>query len=215
MRGAAGRRRACWLPVRVARWRIRATGDTHHTTTSAESPIQLPSPLSAVLTAALRQIAEALGSAGIDWLVAGGTARALSGFATTPNDLDIEVASADMDAAAAALGLSVTDARDATARSRRATGSVAGVDVDLTAGLVLTGPGGVLPPDFDLMTAFATTVDVGGRAVPVMPVEEQIVRILVTGDEERRPRFVREAPDGFVARDDYVSARLGSARATR
>lgn len=171
--------------------------------------------LSAVLTTALGQTARTLGSAGIDWLVAGGTARALCGFATTPDDLDVEVASADIDAAAAALGLPVGDARDATARSRRATGFVAGVEVDLTAGLVLTGPGGVLPPDFDLMSDFATTVDIGGWTIPVMPVEEQIVRILVTGDEDRRLRFVREAPDGFVARDDYVSARLGSARATR
>ncbi len=171
--------------------------------------------LSAVLTTALGQTARTLGSAGIDWLVAGGTARALSGFATTPDDLDIEVASADVDAAAEALALTVGDAHDATGRSRRATGSVAGAEVDVTAGLVLTGPGGVLPPDFDLMAAFATTVDVDGHAVPVMPVEEQIVRILVTGDEERRLRFIHEAPEGFVARDDYVSARLGSARATR
>ena len=175
----------------------------------------MPAPLHAALLTALRNTARTLDEADVPWVVTGSTARALSGFAVQPRDLDIEVPAAAMDAAASLLGLTVTDVRDAQARSRRGAGTAGPVPVDVSAGLVLMGPAGVLPPDFDLMASFATAVDIGGRTVPVMPLEEQIVRILITGDESRRRRFVEEAPDGFVPRDDYVSARLGSARATR
>lgn len=151
----------------------------------------------------------------VAWLVAGSTARALSGFATTPRDLDIEVASADIDRAAISLGLVAHDAHDPRARSRRAAGRIGDVELDVTAGLTLTGPGGILPPDFDLMCRFATPMDVAGHLVLVAPLEEQIVRILVSGNEERRARFVREAPADFVARSDYVELRLDAARAAR
>jgi len=171
--------------------------------------------LPAALTSALLRCAQLLGAADVPWLVAGGTARALSGFATPPRDLDVEVPAEHMAEAADALGLTATTAIDPGARSTRAMGHLEGVEIDLTAGLVLTGPGGILPPDFDLMSRFAESVDLGGVHVRVMPPEEQIVRILVAGDEERRLRFVGEAPAGYVPREDYVSARLGSARAIR
>lgn len=175
----------------------------------------MPPSLPAALPGALHQIAAAFAAADIPWLVAGSTARALLGFTTVPQDLDIEVPTRTMEAAATALGLTASEERDTRAWSHRATGVVADVPVDLTAGLTLTGPGGVLPPDFDIMEAFATHVDVAQREIPVMPLEEQIVRILITGDEARRQRFIAESPPGYVARDDYVSARLGSARAAR
>ena len=85
----------------------------------------------------------------------------------------------------------------------------------MTAGLTLIGPGGILPPDFDLMRQFATEATVDGRSVPVAPLEEQIVRILVSGNEARRARFVRESPADYIARSDYVELRLAAARAAR
>jgi hypothetical protein len=172
-------------------------------------PHELPRPL----RSALLDVADALAT--VPWLVAGSTARALCGFDAVPRDLDIEVASSSTDRAAELLGMEASDRVDPRARSRRATGTIDGVEVDLTAGLTLIGPGGVLPPDFDLMQQFATTVTIDGRPVPVAPVEEQIVRILVGGDETRRVRLVAEAPAGFTPRGDYVELRLAAARAAR
>ncbi len=182
--------------------------DTEH---RAPAPDGLPRPFLDALDA----VADRLDAAGVVWLVTGSGARALRGFATEPRDLDLEVAGADAAAAAAALGMAPDTTQDARGRSIRAVGAVAGMEVDLTAGLTLTGPGGVLPADFPLMAQFATHVRVGRRTVRVAPLEEQIVRILVTGDEARRRRFVEEAPDGFIALNDYVELRLGSARAAR
>ncbi len=152
---------------------------------------------------------------GIEWLVSGSTARALLGFATVPRDLDIEVATDDVHRAAAALGTTAAPEADEHARSVRAVFAHGGVEVDLTAGLTLVGPGGNLPPDFPLMWRFATPRLVAGLELRVAPVEEQIVRILVSGNEARRARFVSEAPPGFIARNDYVVLRLDAARAAR
>jgi hypothetical protein len=131
----------------------------------------MTTPLSEPLTAAITAVADAL--TGVDWLITGSVARALSGFAATPRDLD------------------------------------------LTAGLTLIGPGGILPPDFDLMWQFSTEATVDGRSVRLAPLEEQIVRILVSGNEARRARFVREAAADYIARNDYVELRLAAARAAR
>lgn len=174
-----------------------------------------PAELRAALRAAIRTVADALGAAGIDWLVTGSCARALCGFATDPRDLDIEVAAADVAPAAAALGLTAADDVDTHTRSSRAQGALGTVELDVTGGLVLTGPGGTLPSDFPLMLTYATETNVDGAAVLIAPVEEQIVRILVSGNEARRQRFVAEAPEGFVARSDYVERRLDAARAAR
>lgn len=171
------------------------------------------SDLAPPLQQALVAVALALG--GIEWLVGGSTARALLGFATTPRDLDIEVTTDDVHRAAAALGTTAALAVDDRARSMRAGAEHGGVEIDVSAGLTLVGPGGNLPPDFALMWRFATPLPVAGHTVHVAPVEEQIVRILVSGHEARRARFVAEAPAGFIARDDYVSLRLDAARAAR
>lgn len=173
----------------------------------------MTTPLSEPLTTAMTAVADAL--AGLDWLIVGSVARALSGFATTPRDLDIEVAAAQIDQAAERLELDVVDVRDARASSRRATGEIAGVEIDLTASLTLIGPGGILPPDFDLMVQFATRATVAGQDILVAPLEEQIVRILISGNEDRRLRFVREAPSDYITRNDYVELRLAAARAAR
>lgn len=172
-----------------------------------------PPPLPGPLEAALLDIADALSA--LSWLVTGSTARALAGFAARPRDLDIEVAAGLADEAARRLDLSLSDQVDSRARSRRAGGRIAGVDVDLTAGLTLIGPSGILPPDFDLMLRFATTVSIDGRPIALAPLEEQMVRILISGDESRRARFVAEAPGDFRPRNDYVELRLAAARAAR
>ena len=176
----------------------------------------MTTPLPEPLTAAITAVADAL--EGVDWLITGSVARALSGFAATPRDLDVEVAATQIEQAAARLGLGVANMRDPQASSRRAIGAigtVGTVELDMTAGLTLIGPGGILPPDFDLMRQFATEATVDGRSVPVAPLEEQIVRILVSGNEARRARFVRESPADYIARSDYVELRLAAARAAR
>lgn len=169
----------------------------------------LPEPISRVLLDVSGRLAS------VTWLVTGSTARALMGFTTTPRDLDIEVATVDIDKAAAALGLDVHAVEEGAGRSLRATGMLDDVEVDLTAGLTIVGPGGVLPPDFDLMARSAATLPLGEHEVRVAPLEEQIVRILISGNEARRARFVREAPDGWIPLSDYVERRLGTARAAR
>jgi hypothetical protein len=173
----------------------------------------MTTPLSEPLTAAITAVADAL--TGVDWLITGSVARALSGFAATPRDLDLEVAAAQIEQAATRLGLGVADMRDSQASSRRAIGAIGTVELDLTAGLTLIGPGGILPPDFDLMWQFSTEATVDGRSVRLAPLEEQIVRILVSGNEARRARFVREAAADYIARNDYVELRLAAARAAR
>ncbi|HRC08218.1 MAG TPA: hypothetical protein PLV41_08380 [Miltoncostaeales bacterium] len=173
----------------------------------------MTTPLPEPLTAAITAVADAL--EGVDWLITGSVARALSGFAATPRDLDVEVAATQIEQAAARLGLGVANMRDPQASSRRAIGAIGTVELDMTAGLTLIGPGGILPPDFDLMRQFATEATVDGRSVPVAPLEEQIVRILVSGNEARRARFVRESPADYIARSDYVELRLAAARAAR
>lgn len=169
----------------------------------------LPTPILAAILATATTLGD------VPWLVAGSTARALAGFATAPRDLDIEIGGADAVRAASALGVAVGERVDARSRSWSATAWHGSVEIDLTAGLTLLGPGGVLPPDFDLMRRFATSVEIDGRTVQVAPIEEQIVRILITGSEDRRARFVRETPDGWSAREDYVALRLTAARAAR
>jgi hypothetical protein len=174
----------------------------------------MPTPLPPPLTAALAFVAERLDDAGVDWMLAGSCARALQGFAVEPRDLDIEVAPAHLGRAAAALGLTPRRHADPTAVSERATGPVAGVEVDLTAGLVVRGPGGVLPADHALARLFGRTARVGTRAVVVMPFEEQVARAVVRGDGDRLDRLAAEAPSADVLEGTYLALRLAAARST-
>ncbi len=152
---------------------------------------------------------------GVDWVVAGSTGRALAGFAVTPRDLDVEVDEGSVHRAAAAAGLRAAREADASIASVRARGTWHGVELDVSGGLTLHGPGGSLAPDFALLRGSAKPVDVGGRTVWVAPVEEQIARSLVAGDERQLDRIAEERPGGFEVDDLYLAARLAAASASR
>lgn len=148
------------------------------------------------------------------FVVGGGTGRRLLGAARRPGDLDLECDPADAPRAAAALGLP----RPATDRgggwsSLRSRGLVAGVEVDLSAGVAVDGPHGRLPADHALLVAWSVPV----RAVAVdlwcAPPEEALVRALVAGDLTRLARVA--ARGGPPPRIGYVSARLAAASASR
>ena len=80
---------------------------------------------------------------------------------------------------------------------------------------------GVLHTVLEMLQGGATHIGVAtdhvieGTTVRAAPLEEQIVRILVSGDEARRQRFVSESPEGWEAREPYVVRRLDAARAAR
>lgn len=175
----------------------------------------MPSSLPPELERALIALAARLDSVGVDWLVAGSTARALLGFGVTPRDLDIELLEADVPRAAAALEIDTGRSTDERASSVRAGGRFAGHEVDLTGGLELRGPTGTLAADFPLLCRSARPVPIGGRTVAVAPVEEQIARAAVLADSDRLERIAREAPAGFVPDAAYLSARLAAATAAR
>ena len=175
---------------------------------SLQRPPRLPPRTAAALTAALARL-ERLG---VEALVAGSAGRALLGFAVRPRDLDLEVAPEDAGRAAAALGLRAREQRDGSASGTRASGVLAGVEVDLTAGLTLRGPLGRLPWDAGAMRSHARPVPVGTATALVAPVEEQLVRAIVMEDEARIARIAREAPPGFAPDEAYVEARLSAAR---
>lgn len=172
-------------------------------------------PLPPDLRAALATVADRLDAAGVEWLVTGGVARSLGGFDSTPRDLDLETPEPHTRRAAAALGLTADWCADAHARSLRATGPVAGVDVDVSGGLEIRGPGGCLPADYPLMRLLARAARVDGRTVRVAPIEEQIARAVVAGDDARLDRIAADAPPGYAPDGYYVSLRLSAASARR
>lgn len=175
----------------------------------------MPSPLPPELERALIALAARLDEVGVDWLIAGSTARALLGFAVTPRDLDIELPEGDVPRAAAAIGIDAGRSTDDRASSVRANGRFAGHEVDLIGGLKLRGPTGVLEADFALQRLSARTVTIGGRTLSVTPVEEQIARARLLADSERLERIAREAPAGFDPDAAYLSARLAAVTAAR
>lgn len=175
----------------------------------------MPSSLPPGVERALIALAAQLDGAGVDWLVAGSTARALLGFRVTPRDLDIELPEADVLRAAAALEIDAGRSTDERSSSLRAGGRFGGYEVDLTGGLELHGPAGTLVADFPFLCRSARRVPIGGGTVAVMPVEEQIARATVLADAERLELIAREAPPGFVSDRSYLSARLAAATAAR
>jgi hypothetical protein len=91
--------------------------------------------------------------------------------------------------------------------SWRAVGAIAGVEVDLSAGVTVTGPGGRLDPDFDLQWESSTEVVVARRTIHVAPPEEMLARAIVADAGGRIAKL------GDVPRADYLSSRLRAARA--
>lgn len=137
------------------------------------------------MLAALAAIAARLDTAGVRWRVAGSTGRLLLGHPVRPDDVDLEVAGVDAGRAAAALGLAgPTYQTGGGWSSRRAGGAIGGVLVDLSGGLEITGPGGLLRAD----DAATVSVVFGGHVVQVVTPGESLARALVAGDAEREVR---------------------------
>lgn len=167
------------------------------------------------LEAAVAALADRFDERDVEWVVTGSVARALAGFAATPRDLDVEVDEAAAHRAAGAVGLRAARESTDSAASIRGRGRWRGVDIDVTGGLALHGPGGHLRADFPLMRAFAARAEVAGRTVWAAPVEEQIARAVVAGDEPRLDRIADERPPGFAVDGFYLSVRLAAASASR
>jgi hypothetical protein len=166
--------------------------------------------------AALAAVAARLEAAGVEWLLAGSAGRRLLGFSARPRDIDLETSEDRADAGAAALGLRLRH-DDAGGRSSwRARGTLAGMPVDLTAGLRIEGPGGVLEPDFGAQRTWACAREVAGWRILAAPAEEALARALVAADWAVVERFVAAAPAGWAPRPAYLALRLASAaRAAR
>ena len=82
-----------------------------------------------------------------------------------------------------------------------------GVTVDLSAGLEVRGPGGVLRADD--ATTVATTL--GGGWVQVVAPGESVARAVVAGDVARERRARAELPADAVAALAYVESRIAAA----
>ncbi len=141
----------------------------------------------------------------------------LRGERVRPGDVDVEVATADGAGAARTLGLPAPSPHDGRGGwSLRTGGEVNGVRVDLSAGLVITGPGGTLHAGDAPVDRVPGT---GGRdAIPLVPMGEALARAIVTGSGTRRVAALAALPDEPVARADaiaYAESRAAAARAAR
>lgn len=172
-------------------------------------------PLPPRLLAALVAVSARLDRAGVPFVVAGGAGRALLGCARRPGDLDLEVAGAHAGAAGEALGLVMRPASGRGRSGLRAAGSVAGVELDLTADLEVRGTGWVLAPGWEAQWAAAAAVAAGGRVVRAQPLGEQIARALVLGDAAALAKAAAGWPGPLPETAPYLSARLASASAAR
>jgi len=147
-------------------------------------------------------------------LVTGGTARRLQGAAHRPADLDLECPAAHVAQAAHVLGFAAPRRDEGGGwSSLRAAGRLAGVEVDLSAGVEVTGPHGRLPPDDDLMWEWGVPVALAGVVVRCAPPEEALVRALAAGDWGRLARLA--AAGGPAPRPAYVERRLARSSAAR
>ena len=162
--------------------------------------------------AALAALADLLGRDGAAWLLGGSAGRALLGYRVRPRDVDIEIAPGDAEALARRLRAPLAAAAGGGRASRRATLWLAGVEVDVTCDLAVTGASHHLAPDYPLQREWSHEVTVCGRTVRVAPVEETIARAVVLGDWDRLARIVSEVTaDATPIRPDYVELRLSSA----
>jgi hypothetical protein len=152
-------------------------------------------------------ISDRLARADVAWLLTGSTGRRLLGAAVRPRDIDLEVATDVAVRAAAALGLAGATESSGGWTSWRAVGAIAGVEVDLSAGVTVTGPGGRLDADFDLQWESSAEVVVARRTIHIAPREEMLARAIVADAAGRIAKLAD------VPRTDYLSSRLRAARA--
>lgn len=155
----------------------------------------------------MRAIALRLRAAGIPWRLTGSAALLMRGLHVRPADIDIEVAAADTAGAAHALGLPAPARQSGGGwSSERAVGRLAGVDIDLSGGLAVTGPGGTLH-------AIDAPVEAAGD-LPLCPVGEALARAMVAGSDARRAKAVAALPDDPELRSQavaYAESRAASA----
>jgi len=167
------------------------------------------------LLAALAAVAARLEDAGVEWLLAGSAGRRLLGFSARPGDLDVETGDDRAEAAATALGISLGFEQAGGRSSLRARGAVAGVPIDLSAGLRVEGPGGRLTPDFGAQRTWSSALETAGRRILVAPPEEALVRALVGADWALVGRLAAAAPAGWAPRPAYLGMRLAAVNAAR
>ena len=145
------------------------------------------------MQAVVRAVALRLRAAGIPWRLAGSAALLVRGLPVRPGDIDIEVAAADAAAAAHALDLPAPARQSGGGwSSMRAEGQVAGVGIDLSGGLAVTGPGGTL-------RAMDAPVEEHG-GIPLLPIGESLARAMVAGSGPRRAKAIAALPDDPAAR---------------
>jgi hypothetical protein len=165
------------------------------------------------IAAALAELARRLGSADIEWMLAGSAARALAGATVAPRDLDIEIAVIDADRVAVALGCVLTVESGNGWSSLRGRCAVEGVEVDVSAGVAVRGPEWGLESDDAFARVWSRSVAVSGYAITLAPPEEQLVRALIAGDWARIAKV--SGGGGPPPRPAYVFRRLAAARAVR
>jgi hypothetical protein len=172
------------------------------------SRIAAASPSPAHVLATVTAVAARLHAAGITWRLAGSAGQLLLGAPVRPGDVDVEVAGCDAIAAANALGLPIPGPTQGGGwSSHRSEGMVEGVTVDLSAGLEVRGPGGVLRADD------AATVDAhfGSGVVQVVAPGESVARAVVAGDVAREQRARAQLPADAVAALAYAESRIAAA----
>ena len=153
-------------------------------------------------------MAARLDRATVPWRLGGGTGRLLLGLPGRPTDIDIEVAARDAVRAAALLGLPHPAPTDGGGwSSLRSQGWLAGVDVDLSGGLRVEGPGGVLLAD-DARTA---VVPFGAGTIRVEAPGEALARAVVAGDAAREQRARHLLPDDPAEALAYAELRIATA----
>jgi hypothetical protein len=169
--------------------------------------------LSPRLQAALGAVGLRLAAADVPWVLMGSAARALEGASRRPRDLDIEVRSEDAERAARAVGCELAPEMSGGWSSLHATRILAGVEIDLSAGIVVAGPDWRLDPDDALIAEWSRRVMLAGLPVVLAPPEEGLVRAIVAGDWVRLAKIA--AGGGPPPRAGYVARRLAAARAVR
>lgn len=172
----------------------------------------MPQPLPPRTHAALRAVALRLDGAGVRWVLAGSAGRWLLGHARRPRDIDVEVPAADAARAGAALGVALRPVAGAGRSSLRGAAVIAGVEVDLTAGLAVERRGRRLEPDPEVQMDLGVEVRLGDLTITVAPPEEALARAIVLCDGQALAKIVAGAgPGALPLRRDYLAARLSSA----
>lgn len=137
----------------------------------------------------------------------------LLGGSRVPRDLDIEVALRDAERAGAALGCALHMDDGAAWSSLRGQCEILGVEVDVSAGVIVAGSEWLLEPDEALEETWSRVTAVDGRVIRLAPPEELLVRAIVAGDWARIAKLADGG--GPPPRPAYIFRRLASARAAR